>query len=57
MASRSGELWRQVEADMARQAPIVPLFNQGTASLAARRVGNWQHNPIWGPLLDQMWVN
>ena len=52
----SVELWRQVEAHMARQAPIVPLFNPGTVSLAARRVGNWQHNPIWGPLPDQMWV-
>ena len=50
------ELWRQVEAGIARNAPIVPLFNPGSVSLAARRVGNWQHNPILGPLLDQMWV-
>ena len=54
---QSGELWRQVEADLARKAPIVPLFNSVNASLASPRVGNWQNNPILGPLLDQMWVN
>ena len=54
--SNGVELWRRVEDDIAQEAPIVPLFNSGIASLAAPRVGNWQHNPILGPLLDQMWV-
>jgi hypothetical protein len=27
-----------------------------TTVLVARRVGNYQFSPIWGPLYDQLWV-
>jgi ABC-type transport system substrate-binding protein len=53
---QSVELWRQVEADVAAQAPTVPLYNQSIASVAGPRVGNWQHHPVWGVLLEQLWV-
>jgi ABC-type transport system substrate-binding protein/DNA-binding beta-propeller fold protein YncE len=53
---QSVELWRQVEADLAAQAPTVPLHNQSIASVAGPRVGNWQHHPVWGVLLEQLWV-
>ena len=26
------------------------------ADFVSRRVGNYQYNPQWGALLDQMWV-
>ena len=50
------ELWRRVEASLAEQAPTVPLTNENFVSLAAKRLGNYQHHPVSGPLLDQMWV-
>ena len=50
------ELWRRVEASLAEQAPTVPLVNENFVSLAAKRLGNYQHHPVSGPLLDQMWV-
>jgi peptide/nickel transport system substrate-binding protein len=50
------ERWRRVEGRLAAQAPIVPLANAKDATVTAERVGNYQHHPLWGPLLDQMWV-
>ncbi|MEA2135087.1 MAG: hypothetical protein QOC68_2996 [Solirubrobacteraceae bacterium] len=50
------ETWRGVEAALAKQAPTVPLANGNDTALLAKRVGNYQHHPLWGPLLDQMWV-
>jgi YVTN family beta-propeller protein len=52
----ASELWRRVEASLAAQAPTVPLVNENFVSLAAKRVGNYQHHPLSGPLLDQLWV-
>ncbi|HEY6695879.1 MAG TPA: ABC transporter substrate-binding protein [Solirubrobacteraceae bacterium] len=52
----ASELWRHVEASLAAQAPTVPLVNENFVSLAAKRVGNYQHHPLSGPLLDQLWV-
>ena len=49
-------LWRRVEASLAAQAPTVPLVNEQFVSLAAKHLGNYQHHPLWGPLLDQLWV-
>jgi ABC-type transport system substrate-binding protein len=50
------ETWRRVEASLAAQAPNVPLANGNDTALVAERVGNYQHHPLWGPLLDQLWV-
>ncbi len=50
------ELWQRVETSLAEQAPTVPLVNESSTSLTAKRVGNYQHHPLWGPLLDQLWV-
>jgi YVTN family beta-propeller protein len=52
----ASELWRHVEASLAAQAPTVPLVNENFVSLTAKRVGNYQHHPLGGPLLDQLWV-
>jgi ABC-type transport system substrate-binding protein len=50
------DLWRRVEASLAAHAPTVPLVNENFVALAAKRVGNYQHHPVSGPLLDQLWV-
>ena len=41
---------------LAAQAPTVPLANQQNAALTSERVGNYQYHPLWGPLLDQLWI-
>jgi len=39
-----------------RSAPTVPLVNRRTVTLVSERVGNFQHHPLWGTLLEQLSV-
>jgi YVTN family beta-propeller protein len=49
-------LWAQVDRIVTDQAPWVPLLNQASTEFVSSRVGNYQESPLYGPLLDQMWV-
>ncbi len=35
---------------------VVDAQNPLNVDFVSRRVGNYQHNPQWGVLLDQLWV-
>jgi YVTN family beta-propeller protein len=48
--------WRRIETSLAAQAPTVPLITDNNISLTAERVGNYQYHPLWGPLIEQLWV-
>ena len=48
--------WQQVFGRLADAAPLVPLINRRAMTLVSKRVGNFQYHPLWGPLLDQLWV-
>ena len=48
--------WASIEHELIDQAPWVPLVNRQVASVVSQRLGNYQVNPQWGPLMDQMWV-
>jgi len=50
------ELWAQADHVVTDQAPYVPIFNVGMAEFASARAANYQISPVYGPLLDQMWV-
>jgi peptide/nickel transport system substrate-binding protein len=52
----AAELWSKVDHDVVDQAPWIALDNPGGFDFVSRRVGNYQHSPQWGALLDQMWV-
>jgi YVTN family beta-propeller protein len=52
----AASLWSEIDRDVMRQAPIIPVGNGWAADLVSRRVGNYQYNPQWGVLLDQLWV-
>jgi peptide/nickel transport system substrate-binding protein len=49
-------VWRDVYERLESSAPAVPLVNRREMVLVSKRVGNYQHHPLWGPLYDQMWV-
>jgi peptide/nickel transport system substrate-binding protein len=49
-------LWQQVEQSLLAQAPVVPAYNRRNVDVVSKRVGNYQFNPQWGVLLDQLWV-
>jgi peptide/nickel transport system substrate-binding protein len=49
-------LWQRAEREILALAPVVPTYNRQNVDLLAKRVGNYQFHPQWGPLVDQLWV-
>lgn len=49
-------LWQKADREAVNQAPWVPLTNSLGLDVVSHRVRNYQHNPQWGILLDQLWV-
>ena len=49
-------LWAQADRIVTDQAPYVPVLNAGSAGFVSSRVGNYQESPVYGLLVDQMWV-
>jgi peptide/nickel transport system substrate-binding protein len=49
-------LWQRIEREILAQAPVVPTYNPRNVDFVSKRVGNYQYNPQWGALLDQLWV-
>jgi YVTN family beta-propeller protein len=50
------QLWQGIYSRLVNAAPAVPFVNHRTVALVSRRVGNYQYHPLWGTLLDQLWV-
>jgi YVTN family beta-propeller protein len=48
--------WARVDHALVDAAPWVPLYNPTSVELVSRRVGGFRFNPIYGTLLDQLWV-
>lgn len=53
---RADAAWARVDRAVVAAAPIVPYADEATETLVARRVGNYQYSPQWGPLIEQLWV-
>jgi YVTN family beta-propeller protein len=49
-------LWAQVDRVVTDQAPWVPILSRASTAFVSARTGNYLESPIYGPLLDQMWV-
>jgi YVTN family beta-propeller protein len=49
-------LWAQIDRELVRRAVAVPLFTTQSVTLLSKRTGNYEFNPQWGVLLDQLWV-
>jgi ABC-type oligopeptide transport system substrate-binding subunit len=52
----AGEAWAAVDRAVVDAAPWVPYLNLTAVDLVSGRVGDYQHNPIGGVLLDQLWL-
>jgi YVTN family beta-propeller protein len=52
----ASSLWSKIDHELVDRAPIVPLVNPKQVSFVSSRVGNYQYNPQWNVLLDQLWV-
>jgi peptide/nickel transport system substrate-binding protein len=49
-------LWAKVDRAVTDQAPAVFLANPRGAVLLSKRAGNFEAHPLYGTLLDQLWV-
>jgi YVTN family beta-propeller protein len=52
----AAKLWAEVDRNLTNAAPQVPTYTPRNVDLVSKRVGNYQHHPIFGVLLDQLWV-
>ena len=50
------QAWATVDRMIVDRAATVPYANDLELTLLSPRVGNYQFNPQWGVLLDQLWV-
>jgi YVTN family beta-propeller protein len=55
-STRANELWADIDHTLVDRAAAVPLNSGLNLVLVSERVGNYQNHPVWGTLLDQMWV-
>lgn len=53
---RAGDLWARADRRVVDLSPYVMLSNGSVLVFLSERVGNYQYNPQWGVLLDQLWV-
>jgi len=54
--AEADERWHDVYAHIARRAPAAPLVNRRAAVFTSEGLGNYQYHPLYGVLLDQVWV-
>lgn len=54
--ARAALLWERIDREMTDNAPWVPVLNDRRIDLLARGVGDYQHHPQWGMLVDQLWL-
>ncbi len=54
--ARANRMWAAVDHELVDAAPWVPLYNLRGLEMLSKRVGNYQYNPTYGSLIDQLWV-
>ena len=54
--SAAWALWARIDQKIVGQAPWVPVYNPRSLVLLSARVGNYQFDPYFPVLIDQLWV-
>ena len=55
--SQAGARYARIDREIVDQAPWVPIYNPRSLVLLSTRVGNYQFDPFWSVLIDQLWVH
>jgi YVTN family beta-propeller protein len=50
------ESWAELDRELTDRAAWVSLYTPYSAEFVSRRVGNFQHHPMWGALFGQLWL-
>jgi len=48
--------WAQLDRQLTDRAVFLPTVTPNEIDLLSCRAGNFQYNPVWGALIDQLWV-
>lgn len=48
--------WTRLDRELTNLAIWLPTVTANETDLISPRVGNYQYNPLWGALVDQLWV-
>jgi len=48
--------WAQLDRQLTDRAVFLPTVTPNEVDLLSARAGNFQYNPVWGALIDQLWV-
>jgi peptide/nickel transport system substrate-binding protein len=54
--AEANRLWARLDRELVDRAVWLPLVTPNTTDFVSKRVGNYQYHPLWGVLLDQLWV-
>jgi ABC-type transport system substrate-binding protein/DNA-binding SARP family transcriptional activator len=55
-ATAAATSWSQIDRELTNLAILLPTVTPDEVDLISHRVRNYQYNPAWGVLLDQLWV-
>ena len=48
--------WAQLDRQLTDQAVFLPTVTPNEVDLLSSRASNYEYNPVWGVLVDQLWV-
>src|SRR5262249_27224628 len=54
--SAAAALWARLDHQLTNLAIWLPTVTPNETDLISARIGNYQYNPVWGALLDQLWL-
>jgi len=49
-------LWARLDQQLTNLAIWLPTVTPNETDLISAHTGNYQYNPVWGPLIDQLWT-
>jgi YVTN family beta-propeller protein len=52
----TNKAWAELDRELTDRAAWVPLYTPYSADFVSKRVGNYQHHPVWGALFGQLWL-
>jgi peptide/nickel transport system substrate-binding protein len=54
--AEANAVWAKIDQELTDRAVWLPTVTPKTADFVSKRVGNYQFHPLWGVLVDQLWV-
>jgi len=55
--AEAAKAWASIDRELVNRAVWLPMVTPETMDLISPRAGNYQFHPLWGLLVDQLWVH